>query len=617
MPTLDKGRAISLLFRGYSARETAKKLKKTSNVSVSNLLRKFISEAEEAGDILVAAAKYGLEEQVKTLIDLGKVVEETKVDPSMAGLGLRIVKSAKDLEVDPEGIPELIEVVVKETTSQHLSPEIFVKTAKGLHGFTVDGIRDYQKLLRSVEENNAEYKRLDHLVDEYGEKAEKAKNDMDEAVKNGETTLEELSQFTALRSRLSSHGLDLRDVEKVETCLLNIVSQDFDSKAVVAVYSKNSDLSKKVSELDRRSNLLFKMNHESEGHLKEINKTLESKKELVGRVREAEDLGLKPVQLGVLVDCARRSGASHGLGIYESVDRLAGDIVENWEQMLGFEDEKVKRSVELDQVNEKIRLAEEKERITVEKVRADELALKGLGELRKFVSLSEIIEFKKVIVDSGLDVPTFRVEAEKQGGATVVFNSVKQKRDAELARLESRVITLNAQVVQLEKKKAELEAGIYILNSEALDAVRKTSEDIRQVAESLRLDFEDPETGYNARIRSLGEDAVKETAAGLKAKREAIRQSLETVNTFVRRSLSDIESLKKGTWDTAKVLGFNLYLTRVANIVNDEPVGKIEALTTMMATVDAFNGYLKRNEIDCPSVSKFSGELRNAFLGGL
>ena len=88
MPPLDNGKALSMLFRGYSARRVAEKLH-TSNVTVSNLLKKFKKEVEEDESVLAAAANYGIEDQVVQLIKIGGVMEETKVDPSRAGLGLR------------------------------------------------------------------------------------------------------------------------------------------------------------------------------------------------------------------------------------------------------------------------------------------------------------------------------------------------------------------------------------------------------------------------------------------------------------------------------------------------------------------------------------------------
>jgi predicted transcriptional regulator len=102
MPPLDNGKALSMLFRGYSARRVAEKLH-SSNVTVSNLLKKFKKEAEEAESVLAAAANYGIEDQVDQLITIGRVVEDSGVDLSRAGLGLRIVKTAEDFGVDPEG----------------------------------------------------------------------------------------------------------------------------------------------------------------------------------------------------------------------------------------------------------------------------------------------------------------------------------------------------------------------------------------------------------------------------------------------------------------------------------------------------------------------------------
>jgi molecular chaperone GrpE (heat shock protein) len=115
-------------------------------------------------------------------------------------------------------------------------------------------------------------------------------------------------------------------------------------------------------------------------------------------------------------------------------------------------------------------------------------------------------------------------------------------------------------------------------------------------------------------IRRLGNDAIADTDKELEAKKEALKQSLVELRGFINRSLTDVEKLRKNTWDTAKVLGFSIHLTRLANIISGEPVEKVGALATMKMTVDAFIDYLNRNGLarSCPSVMKFSEELRDA-----
>jgi hypothetical protein len=373
------------------------------------------------------------------------------------------------------------------------------------------------------------------------------------------------------------------------------------------------NLGKKVSELEGRADELSKANMDAEGRLEETSRLLKSKSELIGKVKEAEDLDLTPLQFGVIIETARKVGARHGKGVKESITCLVKDLVENWEPMLGFEDGKTGLKVELNQLREKIKLAEGEERLTNEKVRAQEEALSGLEELKKHVSPGELVEFKKMIVDSGGDVASFRSEVLRLGGVTSLVDQVVEKRAAEQAKLEGRVTELRVIVARLEKAKTGLETEISTLNSDTIKALEGASKTITAIAEVLRRDFEDPETGYKVRIQSLGEDAVKETEEELKAKREALGQSMDGLRSFVNRSLVDVENLKKETWDTAKVLGFNIHLTRLAWLIAGDPVGRVEALATMKMTVDAFIDYLKRNQMynKYPSAATFSAELRS------
>lgn len=611
MSPLDRSEALSLLFRGYSARRVAKELG-SNNVTVSELLKNFIKEAKEARSVLVAAATYGIDVQVRQLIALGGVVEETKVDASKAPDGLRIISTLRAFGVDPNGVPGFIEAVLKEAKDQHLAPETFVKVAKGLHDLKVEGPRDYLALERDVEGKKSLVESFEKKTIEFEGKAQEARVEMDEALKMNGTTKEELSYFTALRGRLAPHGLDLKNVDEAESCLANIAEQGNDAAAVVSLYSKGVGLAKRVAEQEERAEALTRANADAESKLGETSRVLESKVELVGRVREAEGLGITPLQLGVIVETTRRAGARHGLGVKDSINWLVKDLEENWEPKLGFENEKTRLLIELGQANEKIRLAEGKEKLTMEKVRAHEEALKGLGELRKHVSAAEIIEFKKIIVESGQDVATFRGQIERLGSVTAAVDSIKQRRESEQAKLEGRVTALGAQVVQLDMAKTGLEAEINTINSDTVKALERASKTLTAVADGLRRDFEDPEMGYEARIRSLGEDAIKDTEEELEAKREALGISIDGLRGFINSSLMDVENLKRNTWDTAKLLGFNIHLTRLARLVAGDAIDRVEALATMKMTVDSFTYYLTRNQLveSCPSAAKFSSEIR-------
>ncbi|MGD0803514.1 MAG: hypothetical protein ABSA11_05500 [Candidatus Bathyarchaeia archaeon] len=611
MPPLDKSRVLGMLFRGYSAREVAKKFG-VSNVTVSKTLRDFVSEAEGANSVLAAAEKHGIEEQVRQLIAIGGVVEETKVDASRAGLGLRIVKAVEGFGVDPDGVPGFIEAVNKEASDQHLSAETFVKVVKGIHGMKVDGMSDYVAFEKSVEAKHGEFERLDDQVYEYEGKAEAAKAQMDEAVNKKNTTLEELDDYVALRDRLTPHGLDLRDVDKAEKCLLNIKEQGSDPVAVVAVYSRDAELSKKVKDMELRVGYLSKSELIAGNKLNETNKELESKTELAERVREAEALGLRPSQLGLFVEKAREVGARHGLGMKESISRLEADLRENWEPKLGFENNKTKLVAELDQWDERVELAEERERVILEKVRAREGSFKELEELRKHVSASELVEFRRVIVDSGQNVPSFRGEVERLGSVTAAVDAARLRKEADVAKLETRVKTLGAQVEQLNNTKTQLEAKILTLNSNAIEAITKASNTMEDMAKGLKEDFENPETGFRATMQTIKTYATAEMNQSIAVQRESFEQSISKFKKFIERSTAEVKQLRNSSWNTGELIGYNVHLLTLAKIVAGEPVERMQTLVTMQMTVNAFADYLAKLDLAkyCPSCMKFIDELR-------
>jgi hypothetical protein len=73
-----------------------------------------------------------------------------------------------------------------------------------------------------------------------------------------------------------------------------------------------------------------------------------------------------------------------------------------------------------------------------------------------------------------------------------------------------------------------------------------------------------------------------------------------------------VEKLKSNTWEVGKLVGASIYLGQLTRLVAGEPIEKVEAISTMKMTVDAFIDYLKHNTLasKCPSAALFSAELR-------
>ena len=607
---VDRGRALSLLFRGYSARKAGEELR-TTNVTVSNILKRFIVEAEEVG-VLDVAVKYNIGEHVGKLIGIGAAVESTGVDASRAPLGLRIVKAVKDFGVEEDDAPAFIEACYAEAIKQKVEPGGFVKTIHGLQGWYIGDRSDYQNLLDVVESKNGEYDSLVAKVDDYTAKAEAAEARLRKAVADEGTTVEELDQFTALRDELKPYGLDLGNVEAAKNCIVKIREKGDDSEAVVSFYSENVNWEENLKLVQEQHSSIAGKNLEVSQRLKTAEGILAKKSEMVKKVRKAEELGIEPSQLGVVVEMAREVGARHGLDIKESISWLAKDLKENWEPKLGFENEKVAMEEKLSILEERIELAEGKERVALEKTRAQEQALSGLAELSKHVSPPEIIEFKRIIVDSGQDVPTFRAEMERLGSVTALVDMELSKRKEKTAKLKAEQTILSNSVAQLQKQKTALEADIETLHSEAIVSLREAYASISNASNVLVNDFVNPETGYEATIKRLGKEAREEMKDELYTQKEALQKSFEAAAKQIDKYVADAEKLRKDTWNTGKLLGFNLYLIRLAKLIGGEQLTPVEAVSAMKMAVDAFYDWQLKHGLQnmYPSTQAYSVELR-------
>jgi hypothetical protein len=606
-PPVDKGRAMALLFRGYSAHGVGKELK-CSHVAVLNIRDHFVSEAEEGG-IMAAAEKYGVKEQVQALMEISAAVEETKVDASRAPLGLRIVKAVEGFGVDAEGAPAFIDACYAEASRQGLEPAGFVKAVAGLYNLQIKDGKDYLDLLASVEELNQRFEELDDKTYEYEQKAAAAEAEMKNAINNKDATKLELDQFVALRDALAPYKIDLKDVEKAKNCIVNISKSVNEPEALVTFYSEGMDLEERKKAAEDRLGSVSTEELKVGNKLRKATEELKAKDEMVRRLRDAETLKVMPSQFSEFVEKAREVGARHGLSSVESLNRLVTDLSENWEPKLGFENDVTRLKSIFSNLEEKVKLAQEREHVALESARAQEAALKGLSELRKHVSPAEIADFKKIIVESGCDVSAFRSDIERLGDATAVVEKIIVEKKAAVAELEAEKTNLEVRVQDLRKEEETLKSYLAYNHSQVVASLNNARTSIISAALALEKDFTNPDTGYSATIRKLGDESKDFMETEFKAHRETLRKQLDTTEKTFNIFLRDMEKLKTDSWETGKAIGLNTHLIRIASIVGEKPVEKVDAVATISMAVNAFNVYFKKQGLDYPSGDKFGEEL--------
>ncbi len=172
----------------------------------------------------MAAVKYGIEEQVHQLIEIGGLIEETKVDASKAKVGLEMVHTLHELGVEPEGAPDFIKSVIREAEIQHLSPEKFVKLAKGMYDEGVEGQRDYDTLFEKVASQKNLFETIKKQASEYEEMEDEAKTSMNKTLEANKVTTRDL-EFHRPKGKTRTPWFKMDDLSKVESCIVNVAER--------------------------------------------------------------------------------------------------------------------------------------------------------------------------------------------------------------------------------------------------------------------------------------------------------------------------------------------------------------------------------------------------------
>ena len=601
LPT-DRGKALSLLFRGYSARSAADELN-LSNVTISTWLKDFTREAEEAGNIMAAAERYGIEEQVRQLIEIGGVIERTKVNPANAKDGLEVVSVLMDLGVKPEEARDFIKAVNKEAERQHLPPENLVKTVKSIYDLGVEDKRDYRALLDEVETMRVQLETLKNQVSEYEGKSDDSRRSTSEALESSKVTLKDLDRYTALRVRLASHGLNLDDLDKVESCAVNVAEQGYDSAAVISAFSRGPELKRLLEEQEAKALELSAANEKAAEELEEKSRFLELNTELAEQVEKVNRLGFNANQLDAIVEAAHAVAARHGLSQRESLQKLEGDLTENWEPKLGFENEVTRLQVMRQNLSEEIneatvKLGQIKAETTSKRKPLDELEkIKKLG-----VAESELPDWSEALEASGSNLQTFRKEVKRLGGIKQYVDSREAELSVNLKRLEDEERKRRTTLSELANQETMLRTRIDTLLSETMSTTTSTLNDLKETAETvnaasrqLKSEFDDPETGLKAKSKEITGEVSRDWREEAKAQVKTINQTGESVKNGILEVADKVDKAMEEVFEAGKAIGQYGFSRDLLMIIKGEEVDRLTGLTTLASALMASGDWLQTN----------------------
>ena len=556
-----------------------------------NWFNRFVDEAK-GSDLMSAARAYGVEEQVRELMELSQElkISELKVPECVAGS--RAVKTLRDLEVDESRFQEFVHSVYTEVVAQGLRPGEFVNTCSRLRSLRRQSGKGYLEIIDEFQGYMESNKRLGEESTRLEDERRENKKLLLQEVREKDTTLATLGWFDETRSALKEQGVEVEELDRLGTLMKNFVENEFDAEEIVEFYSSSDQLGRQKEALEKEVASLTGEHSGLKDRNSALMETVEGNQGLVASIIELQAMGLSHERIGVLLEKVIEISSKHDMERSEALEKFISEISLQYEPKLGYENQLNRLEAKLSNVNDDIREVE----ISLERLnRVYEAKAKTIESLNILnengVGNDDLILWMEILQETETDLITLRKEMAQLGGLRQYF----EEKRREVASLETNVVQLKNVISELGIEKEGLEAALSTLTFGTLADVKKELQRLPGIIEELRKDLLDPETGLKAESLGMIDETHKAIGDLLKGKEDHWTQLLQIGEDKIKKMDDGLEELLKATYTAGQMVGEYKALEPVHRLLTGEDLGYNQGLLAIFTMVVHFRNWFKKN----------------------
>lgn len=168
------------------------------------------------------ARSYGVEGQVRELLEVRKELNNSELEPSECVAGSRVVKILRDLGVDESEFADFTDSVYVEVVTQGLKPREFVNSSAELRRLRRLTGKGYQAILDDYESRHEVNERLKAENTKLEEERRQLRNQLHQEVRDKDATLETLKWFDDTKKTLKEYGVVVEALDSLCILLKNV-----------------------------------------------------------------------------------------------------------------------------------------------------------------------------------------------------------------------------------------------------------------------------------------------------------------------------------------------------------------------------------------------------------
>lgn len=315
--------------------------------------------------------------------------------------GARIASYLVKLGVNDEDFSQFVSGIYESCRKMDLEPDKVAYLLKLLHDIP-ESIPPKQ-FQEYIELQKIQIQTSKEEIESLQQRILNEKSNLDTALREEGTTLDELKQFSSFKAAMKNNGVTMSDNSRFVEAVVGARKLGFDANLIVEKISNLMDLERDQKSLEESVKSLNKKVQELKLNCSNLEQEEFAHSYSISIYKDLEKMGMRIKQLKLLLNTVTEIATANDISQDKAIEKFFSDVQKQYHDKLGFE-------VELQKLKSEVEKSEYMQLELTNKTAAlNSSILKQIDEIQQ---VSGIVEFLPLVkATSGLKVPKNHLKA--------------------------------------------------------------------------------------------------------------------------------------------------------------------------------------------------------------
>ena len=451
--------------------------------------------------------------------------------------------------------------------------------------------KTYKKLINEIEEKKTQYHKLEESLNNIRQQLIENKENLEDQLMETNVTKEKLDEFKGKKETLNSYGINIDDIDKLETLITNFKQHDYNMKEIMNFYEEMVILRENIDDRRKENIKIENKNDELKRENDRLESLLQKNMSMLSSIKSLEKTEINPEDLLDVVKTVISMSQGLNLSNREAFERFVDDIKTQYTERNNYQ-------FQIEELKELYRMYQNKNSILKDELEVlEEVVLdrkNTIDAIRKFevlaVSEVEIIEWGKLVKELGYEISSFRRMLIEIGGLPN-YIELKTKEIRELEEIEK---TLNEEINEHEVQLKSLKETLLLLHTNIGEEANK----IKETIDDFDNYFTSPSSGFKAMSKEILSEVTENMSNLLTNTKNEWSEDLSSLENNVEKILDETERILQNSYKGGRIVGQFHSLEPISKILREEEVSNIEGTISIITMLTYIQKWLKRNKSD-------------------